>query len=187
MANSSLFIEIDANIELHLLAQDDAAAVYQLVESNRAYLREWLPWIDYIRSVEDEYAFISNTRTEYENNKSFTYAIWYQQQIVGIAGYNQIDWADRRVEIGYWLAAQCQGQGIVTKSCRALIQYAFDDLKLNKVEIHCATMNTRSCAIPQRLGFTREGTLRQAEWLYDHFVDHKLYGLLESEWRQQRL
>ncbi len=75
----------------------------------------------------------------------------------------------------------------MTQSCRALIAYAFDDLKFNKVEIHCATMNERSCAIPQRLGFTYEGTMRQTEWLYGHFLDLKLYGLLESEWRRQRL
>ena len=184
MVNSSLFIKVDASTELHLLTEDDAVSVFQLIESNRDYLREWLPWIDYTKSVEDERAFISNTRTQYENNQSFTYAIWYQQQIAGIAGYNEIDWANRKTEIGYWLAAQQQGKGIMTRACRALIEYAFDDLKLHKVEIRCATMNIRSCAIPQRLGFTQEGIMRQVEWLYDHFVDHKLYGLLESEWRR---
>ena len=187
MANSSLFIKIDATTELHLLAEDDAASVYQLIESNRAYLREWLPWIDYTQSIEDERSFISNTRTQYQNNQSFTYTIWHQQQIAGIAGYNQIDWANRKTEIGYWLATQYQGQGIMTRSCHALIEYAFDDLKLHTVEIRCATMNTRSCAIPLRLGFTQEGIMRQAEWLYDHFVDHRLYGLLKSEWQLQRL
>jgi len=184
MTKSPLFIKIDPALELRLLAEHDAATIYQLVDSNRAYLREWLPWVDYTRSIRDERAFITNTRTQYQNNISFSYAIWYQEQIVGTIGYNQFDWANRKVDIGYWLGAQYQGKGVMTRSCRALIEYAFDDLKLNKVEIRCATSNTRSCAIPQRLGFTHEGTMREAEWLYDHFVDLRLYGLLAREWRQ---
>jgi ribosomal-protein-serine acetyltransferase len=185
MTKSPLFIKIDLALELRLLVEHDAVAMYQLIDSNRAYLREWLPWVDYTRSIKDERAFINNTRAQYQNNTSFSYAIWYQEQVVGTIGYNQFDWANRKVDIGYWLGAQHQGKGIMTKSCRALVGYAFDDLKLNKVEIRCATGNVRSCAIPQRLGFTHEGTIRQAEWLYDHYVDLKLYGLLESEWREQ--
>jgi ribosomal-protein-serine acetyltransferase len=54
------------------------------------------------------------------------------------------------------------------------------------VEIGCAPGNRKSCAIPERLGFTREGVLRQREWLYDHFVDHVVYGILAEEWRARR-
>jgi ribosomal-protein-serine acetyltransferase len=187
MAVLSSSLRVDTTIELHLLTEQDAEALYQLVEQNRAYLREWLPWIDATQSIEDERMFISNTSMQYQSNQSSTYAIWYQRQIIGLIGYNQLDWPNRKVDIGYWLVAQHQGKGIMTRACRALIEYALDDLKLNKVEIQCATMNQRSCAIPQRLGFTYEGTMRQAEWLYDHFVDLKLYGLLEGEWRGQRL
>ncbi len=184
MTKSSLLIKIDTTTELRLLAECDAPAIYQLIEHNRAYLREWLPWVDSTQSIEDERAFISNTRTQYQNNQSFNYAIWHQERIIGTIGYNQLDWTNRRADIGYWLSAEYQGKGIMTRSCRALIGYAFDDLKLNKVEIRCATMNTSSCAIPERLGFTLEGIIRQAAWLYDRFVDLKLYGLLESEWRR---
>jgi len=59
-------------------------------------------------------------------------------------------------------------------------------LKLNKVEIRCATGNTRSCAIPQRLDFKFEGVVKQGEWLYDHFVDLFLYGMSASDWEKQR-
>ena len=71
----------------------------------------------------------------------------------------------------------------MTQCCRALIEHAFTDLQLNRVVITCATGNHRSQAIPERLGFCREGTLRETEWLYDHYVDHFVYGLLRSEWR----
>jgi ribosomal-protein-serine acetyltransferase len=68
-----------------------------------------------------------------------------------------------------------------------MLEYAFSRLMLNKVEIRCATGNLKSCAIPQRLGFKQEGIIRQGEWLYDHFVDLNLYGLLVGEWMHSSL
>jgi len=73
----------------------------------------------------------------------------------------------------------------MTASCRACISHAFTELKLNRVEIRCAVENRKSRAIPERLGFRFEGTLREAQWLYDHFVEHALYGMLAREWHLQ--
>lgn len=69
----------------------------------------------------------------------------------------------------------------MTASCRALINRAFGELDLHRVMILCATENRRSRAIPERLGFTLEGVAREAEWLYDHFVDLAIYGLLRTD------
>ena len=71
----------------------------------------------------------------------------------------------------------------MTRACSALGTHAFDALGLSRVEIRCATENEKSRAIPERLGFTQEGTLRQAEWLHDHFVDLTVYGMLAGEWK----
>ena len=67
-----------------------------------------------------------------------------------------------------------------------MVDYAFGELGLNRVQIRCARDNARSCAIPRRLGFTEEGALRQAEWLIDHFEDQVVYGILAEEWRPPR-
>ena len=83
--------------------------------------------------------------------------------------------------MGYWLDKEAQGTGLMTRSCSALLEHAFAELDLNRVEIRCAVDNARSRAIPERLGFRLEGQLRQAEWLYDRFVDHAVYGLLARE------
>jgi ribosomal-protein-serine acetyltransferase len=175
---------IDQDIELRLLTEQDAAALFSLIDQNRPYLREWLPWVDYTRSVEDERTFIRLLHEQYKENHGFACGIWYQGQITGTIGYHPIDWTHHKVEIGYWLAASYQGKGLMTNSCRAMITYAFDTLKLNKVEIRCATGNVRSCAIPQRLDFKFEGIIKQGEWLYDHFVDLFLYGMLASDWKR---
>ena len=116
------------------------------------------------------------------NNNGFVAGLWHCGQLAGVIGYAGIDWPNRTTGIGYWLGAAFQGRGLVTKACRALIAYAFTELKLNRVEIRCAPGNQKSCAIPKRLGFTEEGTLREVEWLYDHFVDLVVYGMLASEW-----
>ena len=66
---------------------------------------------------------------------------------------------------------------------RAITNQAFKELKLNRIEIRCATGNKASQAIPKSLGFKEEGVMRQNEWLYDHFVDHIVFSVLASEWK----
>ncbi len=92
-----------------------------------------------------------------------------------------VDWANRSTALSYWLDEAHQGKGIMTACCRAFVSHAFTTWKMNRITIQCATKNTRSRAIPERLGFKLEGIIREAEWLYDHYVDHMLYGLLRSD------
>ena len=100
-------------------------------------------------------------------------------------GYNQLDWQNRIGYIGYWLAQDYQGKGLMTTSCKAIVDYGFGVLNLNRLVITCATENKPSQAIPNRLGFTHEGTTRDAEWLYDHFVDHEIYVQFYCDWNRQ--
>ena len=71
----------------------------------------------------------------------------------------------------------------MTRSVKAVLHYAFENLKLNKIEIRCGVGNAKSRAIPERLGFKLDGILRDEEWLYDHFHDIAVYSLLASEWK----
>ncbi len=71
----------------------------------------------------------------------------------------------------------------MTASCRAVINYCFNELNVNRITIECATENARSRRIPERLGFKLEGIIRQVERLGDAYVDHAFYGLLRSEWQ----
>jgi ribosomal-protein-serine acetyltransferase len=183
MGNKARFIiPVDDEVELRILEEWDAPELFRLIERNRAYLREWLPWVDYETSVEDSRNFVRRCLQYYLDNEGFTMGIHYQDQLVGVIGYHRVEWPSRKVEIGYWLSADFQGKGIMTRACRAVVRYAFEKLLLNRVTILCASGNLRSRAIPERLGFTQEGTLREAEWLYDHFVDLVVYSMLAREW-----
>ncbi len=187
MSVEPLRLRIDEATELRTLEERDTNVFYRLIERNRAHLRQWLPWLDSTLTAEDERAFIRLAYNQYIENKAVTCGIWYHKQAAGTISYHPIDWINRKVEIGYWLGAEFQGRGLMTKSCAKMVEYAFSALHLNKVEVRCATGNTRSCAIPQRLNFKHEGIIRQAEWLYDHFVDLNFYGLLAQEWQRRSL
>ena len=102
----------------------------------------------------------------------------------GVIGFHKIDWNNKSTSIGYWLGEDYVGNGLMTKSVKAFVDYALIDLGLNRVEIRAAVENKKSRAIPERLGFTHEGTIRQSEWLYDHYVDHEVYGMLASDWKK---
>ena len=84
--------------------------------------------------------------------------------------------------MGYWLVEDMQGKGIMMKSCRALLKYAFGELGVNRVEVKCAVENDKSMQIPFRLKFNFEGIERQGEKLYEKFVDLKVFSMLKKEW-----
>jgi ribosomal-protein-serine acetyltransferase len=176
-------LRVDEDVVLKILEPDDAGGVFELIEANRTYLREWLPWVDTNATLEDTRLFIRSTQEQQEHNFGFQCSILFRGQIAGIIGYHRIDWPNRSVEIGYWLGEKHQGFGIVTKACRVLVDYAFYEFRLNRVQIRCATGNKKSCAIIERLGFYKEGLIRQAEFLYDHYVDLYVFGMTAEDWK----
>lgn len=104
--------------------------------------------------------------------------------MIGAVGLHSVDWPNRATSIGYWLASQYTGKGIMTRAVDRVIGHCFDELGLHRIEIRCAVGNTRSRAIPVRLGFKEEGIAREGEWLNDHYVDHVIYSLLSPERRK---
>ncbi len=100
-----------------------------------------------------------------------------------MGGLHPIDVPNRQASLGYWIGEEFEGQGLVTQACRAILDEAFGQYGLHRMELRAARGNARSQAVAGRLGFVQEGVVRDAEWLYDHYVDHVVFGLLESEWR----
>ena len=72
----------------------------------------------------------------------------------------------------------------MTRAVHGCLTYAFDTLKLHRVEIRCGVDNHKSRAVPTRLGFTEEGICRDGEYLYDHYHDLVIYGILQHEWKK---
>jgi ribosomal-protein-serine acetyltransferase len=172
-------------IELRLFELHDAEPVFATVERNRAHLREWLPWVDLTYSPAEVRDFITKIRAQFENNQGPQCGLWIDGKLAGGFGCHPIDRVNRTCSIGYWIEKAHTGKGIITKCCATMLDYLFNELALHRVVIQCGTGNHRSCAIPQRLGFTREGVARQAEWVNDHWLDLVVWSMLEEEWKRR--
>ncbi|MFZ7133285.1 MAG: GNAT family N-acetyltransferase [Eubacteriales bacterium] len=176
--------KIDDELSLKLIDLRDAEKVFELTCNSREYLKEWMVWVDSTVNIEHIIEFIKTCLRGFAENRSLNTVILYKGNIVGITGFNNINWSNNTAYIGYWLGQKYQGKGIMTRAVKALTDYAFEELNLNKVEIRAAVGNKKSRSIPERLGFVNEGCIRKAEWLYDHYVDHVIYGILSDECRK---
>ncbi len=174
---------VNEDTHLRLLEVRDADQLFALIDESRSYLREWLPFVDRTRTVQDLQDFIRSGLQKYASNSGAELGIWYRGELAGVLGLHYINWSHRLTSLGYWMGEGFQGNGIMTNSCRALIGILFTEYNLNRVEIQVAPQNLKSRAIPERLGFQSEGFRRQAEWLYDHYVDHIIYGMLAQDWK----
>jgi len=175
---------IDDDLAIRPKELRDAAAVFALVDANRNHLRPWLSWVDTTESVTDSDPFLRSSRRKWGERNGWEGGIWWQGKLVGSVGYHYWDFQIGTTELGYWLAQPYTGKGIMTRVIRAMTDDALFDLGLNRVVINCAVGNTASAAIPQRLGFLHEGIIREAQWLYDRYVDWNIYAMLADEWAQ---
>ena len=183
---SDLFpLRIDDDLELQVLQEHHAPLLFKLVDSSRQHLRVWLPFVDSYQSVSAASDFIQSFQQKLKIKDGLALGIWYKGNLAGVITYDRFDWSNRVTLIGYWLGGLFQGKGLMSRTCTALVNIAFDKLKLNRVEIWCASDSRRCRAVPERLGFIQEGTLRQREWIYDHFVDITAYSMLAGEWKRK--
>jgi ribosomal-protein-serine acetyltransferase len=176
-------LKVDQEIELQLFQIHHSEELYHLVNTNRKHLREWLPWVDNMTSPIQYHSIIPSWLRQFADNNGFNAGIRYKGKLIGSIGFHQIDWNNRQTSIGYYLAKGYEGKGIMTRTVQALVNYAFFDLGLNRIEIRCGVKNGRSRAIPERLGFVQEGIVRDGEFLYDHYHDLAVYSMLSRDWR----
>jgi ribosomal-protein-serine acetyltransferase len=181
-----LLIPVDKEIVLKLPTYRNADELFALVDRNRAYLKQFLPWVDHNLKVEDSKRFIHNCRSQHKAGMGFSLCIFYQNKIVGTLGLHHIDTVNYRTELGYWLAEDQQGKGIMHRSCQAFITYVFETLKLHRIDIECAIDNPASQQVAENLGFTKEATLRESSYLNGIFHDTFLYRLLANEFKERK-
>ncbi|MBK8052810.1 MAG: GNAT family N-acetyltransferase [Saprospiraceae bacterium] len=174
-------IEVDQNIFAELIKPSHAPLIFEMVDINRDHLRQWLPFVDRMQDVSFAENFVKGTISRNQTGTEFAFIIFYEDTPVGRIGIYKIDHLNKSGEIGYWLIPAAQSKGIIQKSANALIDYSFDHLGLHRIEIRCATENHKSQSIPEKLGFTKEGIIRDGEWLGDRFTDLVLYSLLKKD------
>lgn len=173
-------------IMIRLISHINAEELFLLVDENRTYLRKWLPWLDQNKTVDDTREFIKISLCDYAEQRSMIHVVEDEGRICGVCGFNSINKTIKAGFIGYWISQPSQGKGLISKACEALEKFGFDMLGLNKIEIHIAQENRSSRAVAERLNYQNTGTILDAEWLYDHYVDHVIYCKINPERGRQQ-
>ena len=175
-------LTVKDDIFLKELEISDAAHIFKAIDSQREYLGEWLPFVEFTKSVKDSLDYVNSVVTMPEDCKEWQFSVFCGDDFAGLAGFKGTDRLNRKSEIGYWLRQEFQHRGIMTDSVRALIKFGFSELDLNRIQIKCAPENVKSNRIPERLGFTFEGTERDSEFVRDCvFRNANVWSLLKKD------
>lgn len=173
---------ITENISLELTSEKHAEPLFHAIDCNREHLSQFLGWVDNMQSVFDMHEYLQSSKMPIEEKREVSFVIVSEGVAIGRIGLHNINIQSKNASIGYWLTKDAEGKGIITKSCRELINYGFQNLNLNRIEIRAAVNNGRSGSVAEKSGFKKEGTLREAELVNGNYLDLVLYSILKKEW-----
>ncbi len=173
-------IRVSDSILLKQIELSDSKDIFRTIDSQRAYLGKWLPFVEVSRKIEDTEYFIRKMLEDPSEN--YVFVIHLQGKFAGLIGLKDTDKQNKKTEIGYWLSEDFQKKGIVTKSVQRLCKFAFEELEMNRIQIKCAERNFPSKKIPKRLGFVFEGIERDGELLTGGvYTDLEIYSKLKND------
>jgi ribosomal-protein-serine acetyltransferase len=173
--------EIGRGIRLSAIAASDAKALACLVQENFDYFKAFLPAVVQMATADEAARHLDMRIQAAAEGEMLEWHIFEHQVLCGAIRMKNINHTDKSASVGYFIGERFQGKGIVTLSVSAIIEYCFHHLGLNRIELRCAATNVASMRVADRLGFSPEGVLRQAEFLDGAFADNHVYGLLRSE------
>lgn len=178
---------VDDTLALHLLEPEHAAELHALVHANAAHLGAFLPWASRPYEQEDARQFIEGNLKRFgQPNGGFGFGVREADRLVGMIGIHDVQPVSRACEIGYWLARDASGRGVMTRATQALLGMLFGTYRMQRAVVRMEPENTASRGVPERLGFRLEGTLRKAVERDGARRDHLQYTLLASEFDAAR-
>jgi len=140
----------------------DGAEMQAAIAESIDELRPWMPWATEVPTVEASEIRVREKHLDFLARKDLILHLILKGTniLVGSSGLHNIDWDVPSFEIGYWVRTSYARKGLITEAVIGISNFAFEQLGAKRVEIRCDAKNVRSAAIPQRLGFVLEGTLR---------------------------
>jgi RimJ/RimL family protein N-acetyltransferase len=162
----------------------DASMLAESVAESVEHLRPWMPWVhSEPEPIEVKIQRLKTFRGMFDLGQDYIYGIFNPEETKLLGGTGlHTRLGDSGLEIGYWIHRDFTNQGLVTESTAALIKVAFQIIHIHRIEIHCDPANLASAAIPRKLSFTHEGTLRAKTRFLEHWSDSMVWGLLENEY-----
>ena len=175
-------IKINKQISLFQIQLSDAPEIFNTIDTQRDYLGKWLPFVANTKEQKNTEAFIKSVIDTPAEIREFVFVIRYQNDFAGIIGFRDTDRLNWKTEIGYWLSEDFQGKGIIINSVKEMIRFAFNELKMSRLQVRCAVSNEKSKKIPRKLGFKFEGIERAGELLSNgEYTDLEVYSLLSTD------
>ncbi|MEH6994255.1 GNAT family N-acetyltransferase [Neobacillus drentensis] len=140
----------------------DGKAVYDAMQASLNELKPWMPWAHTNQSEQDVEANIRDSIAKFVTREDLRLHLFDKEtgEFIGSSGLHRIDWSVPKFEIGYWIDTRFSGKGYITEAVEAITKFALNELNAKRVEIRCDSKNTRSRAIPEKLGFPLEGILK---------------------------
>ncbi len=187
-------IPLDSDTSLVLFERTQTVELFHLISMNHDHLKNWERWTVNMSTLKAAQYFIDQNKRQFDelfesenpagNHPGFQLGILHDKKIIGLVGFQGLRLTDHICALGYWIDEHRQGKGFVSRSCKALTDYAFRELGMNRVEIQCAVENERSQKVAERLGFCREARLAEVECNNGEYIDHYLYRMLKKDWEQ---
>ena len=169
---------------LRRFSRRDISALAEAVQASLPALNEWLPWAHPGYRKEDASIYIRDSIEAWREGKAYDWAIRRQGDPRRHMG-NLSTWAVSRLtrtgEIGYWIRTDQTGQGLAVEATRAIMKVGFAELGYHKIVLRIAVGNTQSERVAEKLGYSREGVLREELLIRGRWIDHTLYSILEHE------
>lgn len=174
---------------LQKFSRRDMTTVDDAIKASLADLHQWLPWarLDYTPS--DTSSFIRESIQAWKEDRAWDYSIRLKDDPsthMGNISMWTVSKLGKIAEIGYWVRSDRTGEGICTEAVETLLEEAFNSMRYHKVVLRIAVGNDASDRVAEKLGFTREGVLREELLIRGNWVDHSLWSLLDREYRAAR-
>ncbi|GAB2875653.1 GNAT family N-acetyltransferase [Microbulbifer echini] len=151
-------LAITGNIHLTPLVEQDAQALFHLIEANRALLNKYLYWVKSVKDLDSTRQYIQQ-RIHSKRGGAVWYKIICDDTLSGIFGIKEINRQEKSAEIGYWLSAHCQGRGIMTNVVTTICEQLRNKWGILHLNIHCLSENTASIAVAKRAGGIHSDTI----------------------------
>jgi ribosomal-protein-serine acetyltransferase len=141
---------------------DGTSIADAVAESRERMLQADMPWVKEWDAPDQGAIYVRRCQAKWAAREDLALGLWDRGSglYLGGSGLHRIVWNVPSAEIGYWIRSQGEGRGFVTEATALIAAFAFDSLHAQRVLIRCDARNVRSAAVPRRLGFVHEATLR---------------------------
>jgi len=161
----------------------DGPELWDVVETSRAHLQRWLPWVPFNGSLDQSQRYAEASAADWDAGRAVRFGIrdLKSGQLLGVVGLDCCIHLHRSCDLGYWLRSEAVGKGLMTEAASACVQFAFNRVGLHRIRCAAATDNFPSLAVIARLRFHFEGIARCAEFVDARWIDHALFSRLATD------